>query len=88
MVARSTRKEALTVSEADIRIIEEKGRVCLHIRFHGAQVLFRKEDDLPEGWDARPYGPASQEIGDAWVRSQASLVLRVPSIFVPASITT
>jgi len=60
-----------------------KGRVCLPVRFDEAQVLVREEDDLPEGWDARPYGPASQEIGDAWVRSQASLVLRVPSIVVP-----
>jgi RES domain-containing protein len=59
------------------------GRVCLPVRFDEAQVLVRNEDDLPEGWDARPYGPASQEVGDAWVRSQASLVLRVPSIVVP-----
>ena len=58
-------------------------RVCLPVRFDEAQVLVRKKDDLPEGWDARPYGLASQEIGDAWVRSQASLVLRVPSIVVP-----
>jgi RES domain-containing protein len=60
-----------------------KGRVCLAVRFDEAQVLVRNEDDLPEGWGARPYGPASQEIGDAWIRSQASLVLRVPSIVVP-----
>lgn len=59
------------------------GRVCLPVRFDEAQVLVRDEDDLPEGWDARPYGPASQKIGDAWVCSQASLVLRVPSIVVP-----
>jgi len=59
------------------------GRVCLPVRFDDAQVLVRTEDDLPEGWDARPYGPASQEIGDAWVRSQASLVLRVLSIVMP-----
>jgi RES domain-containing protein len=59
------------------------GRVCLPVQFDEAHVLVRNEDDLPEGWDARPYGPASQEIGDAWVRSQASLVLRVPSIVVP-----
>jgi RES domain-containing protein len=60
-----------------------KGRVCLAVRFDEAQVFVRNEDDLPEGWDARPYGPTSQEIGDAWIRSQASLVLRVPSIVVP-----
>jgi RES domain-containing protein len=59
------------------------GRVCLPVQFDEAQVLVRNEDDLPEGWDARPYGPASQEIGDAWVRSQASLVLRVPTVALP-----
>jgi len=60
-----------------------KGRVCLAVRLDEAQVFVRNEDDLPEGWDARPYGPTSQEIGDAWIRSQASLVLRVPSIVIP-----
>lgn len=59
------------------------GRVCLPVRFGEAHVRVRSRDDLPEGWDARPYGPASQKVGDAWIRSQASLVLRVPSIVVP-----
>jgi RES domain-containing protein len=72
--------ELLTVVNSRRRA---KGRVCLPVRFDEAQVLVRNEDDLPEGWDARPYGPASQEIGDAWVRSQASLVLRVPTVALP-----
>lgn len=58
-------------------------RICLPVRFDEAHVQVRSGDDLPEGWDARPYGPTSQEVGDAWIRSQASLVLRVPSIVVP-----
>ena len=59
------------------------GRVCLPVRFDEAHVQVRSEDDLPEGWDARPYGPASQKVGDAWIRTQASLVVQVPSIVVP-----
>ncbi|MCS4195104.1 RES domain-containing protein [Salinibacter ruber] len=33
---------------------------------------------------ARPYGPAGQQVGDQWGESEASAVLRVPSVVVPA----
>jgi len=37
--------------------------------------------DLPDGWwsDA-PDGSTTQEIGDAWIRSGASLAMKVPSV--------
>ena len=59
------------------------GRVVLPVTFDESQVIICGEDDLPEGWDARPYGPASQQVGDEWIRSEKSLVLRVPSVVVP-----
>ena len=39
---------------------------------------------LPKGWDALPpYQPKVQKIGDAWVKSGASLGLRVPASVLP-----
>lgn len=39
---------------------------------------------LPAGWDARPPGTTSQGVGDAWLVAATSVVLRVPSVIVPA----
>lgn len=60
------------------------GRVVLPAAFDEKRVIVYEKEDLPEGWDARPYGPASQQVGDQWVESEASAVLRVPSVVVPA----
>ena len=38
---------------------------------------------LPVGWDADPSGRASVQFGTAWLRSNASALLRVPSVIVP-----
>ncbi len=38
---------------------------------------------LVAGWDARPVSQVSQSIGDQWVKSGASPVLRVPSAIIP-----
>ncbi|ESQ79092.1 RES family NAD+ phosphorylase [Asticcacaulis sp. YBE204] len=35
------------------------------------------------GWDAVPAGRVSLDQGDAWLKSAASLLLRVPSVIVP-----
>jgi RES domain-containing protein len=43
------------------------------------------EDDLPPDWQASPEPASTVAIGEAWLRSQASLLLRVPSIVVPKS---
>ena len=60
-----------------------KNRVCIPVTFGEEHVLARDENDLPEGWDERPYGPVSQKVGDKWVRSSESLVLRVSSVVLP-----
>lgn len=41
------------------------------------------EDALPPGWDRRPPGKESQQYGDAWLLSQRSIALRVPSVILP-----
>lgn len=38
---------------------------------------------LPKNWDEYPPGPATQSIGDEWVKRGKGLVLRVPSVVVP-----
>ena len=38
---------------------------------------------LPVGWDADPSGRASVQFGTIWLRSNASALLRVPSVIVP-----
>ena len=37
----------------------------------------------PVGWDAQPAGLTSIEVGETWVRSGVSAILRVPSVIVP-----
>ena len=39
---------------------------------------------LPEKWRQQPADAMTQKIGSDWVRSQASAVLRVPSVIAPA----
>ena len=60
------------------------GRICLSVTFEERHVTACIENDLPDGWDARPYEPASQRVGDEWAGSEESLVLRVPSVVVPS----
>ncbi|MDQ6678395.1 MAG: RES family NAD+ phosphorylase [Acidobacteriota bacterium] len=40
--------------------------------------------DLPERWDAEPVLRKVQAIGDEWIRSGGSAVLRVPSALIPS----
>ncbi|MDT0631455.1 RES family NAD+ phosphorylase [Rubrivirga litoralis] len=39
--------------------------------------------DLPPDWQERPAPTSTQALGDAWVASGRSAVLRVPSVVVP-----
>jgi len=40
-------------------------------------------DQLPDDWDALPYGTNSQKFGDEWIDSRRSAVLKVPSVVIP-----
>jgi RES domain-containing protein len=39
--------------------------------------------DPPAGWDAEPASLTSLDLGEAWAKSGASAILRVPSVIVP-----
>ncbi|MEO7964748.1 MAG: RES family NAD+ phosphorylase [Gemmatimonadaceae bacterium] len=40
--------------------------------------------DLPSSWNTSPVPPEVQAIGDQWVRSHESVILRVPSVVIGA----
>ncbi|MDQ6859579.1 MAG: RES family NAD+ phosphorylase [Verrucomicrobiota bacterium] len=42
------------------------------------------ERQLPDGWRAMPFHPATAEIGDRWVKEVRSLVLAVPNSIIPS----
>ncbi len=46
------------------------------------QILQLPDDSLPDNWDARPPGRATQLIGDGFVVQRQGAVLRVPSVIV------
>jgi RES domain-containing protein len=48
-------------------------------------VLELEPQSLPEDWNLYPHSVSTQAIGDDWVKSNASLLLRVPSVLVPES---
>lgn len=39
---------------------------------------------LPENWTAYPAPPLLQQLGDAWLLSKSSAILKVPSAVIPA----
>ncbi|MDE2652473.1 MAG: RES family NAD+ phosphorylase [Gemmatimonadota bacterium] len=54
----------------------------LRVRIPRALVASVSECDLPADWAAPRMHPGTQEMGDRWLRSRASAVLRVPSAVV------
>jgi RES domain-containing protein len=53
--------------------------VFFTVEFPEACLSVLSEVNLPKKWRDFPTPAANQEIGDRWIRSAASLVLRVPS---------
>jgi RES domain-containing protein len=54
----------------------------LPVRFDASHVADLPE--LPEDWRALPSPRSTAEVGDGWVAKGESLVLRVPSVVLPA----
>lgn len=56
--------------------------VVFSVAFDRALVTDVSREDLPDDWRSSPPSPEVQAIGDRWIASSASAVLRVPSVVV------
>lgn len=43
------------------------------------------DEELPENWDQIPAPEATRAVGDAWLRAEEHVILRVPSVVLPES---
>jgi RES domain-containing protein len=57
--------------------------VFLEVDFDPSLVIDLDRSSLPKNWQSDPVPEAIQAIGDRWVLSRDSAVLRVPSVLVP-----
>jgi RES domain-containing protein len=60
--------------------------VAFPVSFDPALALTLEWDSLPAGWDAPVPPIAVQAIGDEWIASGASVLLRVPSALLPKDV--
>lgn len=82
--------ESLPLAALETLVHLERPRVLeAYVYFEAAftdeLVLAVAEDDLPPDWQADPEPASTVAIGEAWLKSQDSLLLRVPSVVVPKS---
>lgn len=56
---------------------------AIPVEFDDALVTLLEPKDVPADWNGSPPPSSTQAIGDAWVSSARSAVLRVPSVVVP-----
>lgn len=56
---------------------------AMKVSFDPALVLTVAEEKLPESWASANAVSATQALGDAWLRSNASVLLAVPSAIIP-----
>jgi RES domain-containing protein len=57
--------------------------LCIQAEFDDKIVLAVSAEDLPANWREDPIPMATMAIGDNWVASGVSAVLKVPSVIVP-----
>ena len=57
--------------------------VYFPVEFDQGFVLSLDIDDLPDNWKKDPAPLAVKQIGDLWIESQESVILKVPSTIIP-----
>ena len=57
--------------------------VCASASFDPALVKRLDAADLPANWASRPPSALTQRLGDDWLASRETCILRVPSVVVP-----
>lgn len=71
----------ILVSLPAAKLLQEFVRIP--IRFSLKLITSLDEADLPADWNSRPASSSTKKIGDQWVASKESVILKVPSIVVP-----
>ena len=77
---------ALAMLEVRVHVATFRGmrdRVAVSAEIDDDLVEVLEASDLPPDWQERPAPTSTQALGDAWVASGRSAVLRVPSVVVP-----
>jgi len=77
---------SLAVLEVRVHAAPEAAKIqwaLCKIEFPKSFVTQLGPHQLPADWNAHPHTVATQEIGSDWARKISSLVLMVPSVFVP-----
>lgn len=59
--------------------------VYFEVTVTGEPLLELEMDSLPDTWKEYPHSRGTQSLGDRWVASGASALLRVPSVLLPQS---
>ena len=82
---------ALAMLEVRVHVATFRGmrdRVAISAEIDDDMVEVLEASDLPADWRERPAPTSTQALGDAWVASARSAVLRVPSVVVPEQAKT
>jgi RES domain-containing protein len=75
--------EALAVLEVRVHlgtVVPVDHYVLLTVEIPARLVDPLPRQDWPRGWDAVPFGAASQRVGDRWLAERRGVALRVPSV--------
>ena len=58
----------------------------VRLNFDKAMVETLALSALPPNWKSEPPGPATKQLGDAWVKAARSAILAVPSVIIPSGL--
>jgi RES domain-containing protein len=61
-----------------------KNYVCIPIDFDPGLSQSITPEDLPANWMIAPIPQSIKDMGDRWIQSQESVILKVPSVIIPA----
>ena len=78
--------EALAILEMLVHLQSQellKRYVLFEVIFDETLLTVADVAALPQTWRESPPAPALQQVGDAWIASAGSAILRVPSVMVP-----
>lgn len=80
--------ESISLAVLEVLVHLNSGKILesyslIRIDFDDRFISKRTIDELPSTWADFPAAPLAQGVGDEWVESAESLLLRVPSAVVP-----